>query len=213
MQSLSYSFQHFLHPLYLWLDTTFGTVQKWSLRPLLDSPKGGVNIGISLYVRNDVSKANQATECRKKQLDLLLKMDGGWHSGRKFCLIKVTYFTCPSKCSKRNKKIPKPNSHAKDKAQLSLGCIHLSTFSLRSLMLNGHNTDLTVRYLGHFRIVWNNSFLNFLWFYNIPWQLYQTLKTVTLICILFLYPEPSIYVTIEATDPTSNIIQQGLVMS
>ena len=30
-------------------DTTFGTAQKWSLRPLLDSPKGGLNIGILLY--------------------------------------------------------------------------------------------------------------------------------------------------------------------
>ena len=36
--------------MYLWLETTFGTVQKWSLRPLLDSPKGGRNIGILLYV-------------------------------------------------------------------------------------------------------------------------------------------------------------------
>ena len=50
-----YSFLHFLHPVYLWLETTFGTVQKWSLRPLLDSPKGGLNkgnglnIGILLY--------------------------------------------------------------------------------------------------------------------------------------------------------------------
>ena len=29
-------------------NNTFGTVQKWSLRPLLDSPKGGLNIGILL---------------------------------------------------------------------------------------------------------------------------------------------------------------------
>ena len=28
----------------------FGTVKKWSLRPLLDSPKGGLNIGILLYI-------------------------------------------------------------------------------------------------------------------------------------------------------------------
>ena len=35
--------------MYIWLETTFGTVQKWSLRPLLDSPKGGLNIGILLY--------------------------------------------------------------------------------------------------------------------------------------------------------------------
>ena len=49
MQSLSYSFLHFLHLVYVWLETTFGTVQKWSLRPLLDSPKGGLNIGILLY--------------------------------------------------------------------------------------------------------------------------------------------------------------------
>ena len=42
-------FPHFLHPVSLWLETTFGTVQKWSLRPLLDSPKGGLNIGILLY--------------------------------------------------------------------------------------------------------------------------------------------------------------------
>ena len=34
--------------VYLWLETTFGTVQKWSWRPLLDSPKGGLNIGILL---------------------------------------------------------------------------------------------------------------------------------------------------------------------
>ena len=36
--------------MYIWLETTFGTVQKWSLRPLLDSPKGGINIGILLYI-------------------------------------------------------------------------------------------------------------------------------------------------------------------
>ena len=35
--------------MYLWVETTFATVQKWSLRPLLDSPKGGLNIGILLY--------------------------------------------------------------------------------------------------------------------------------------------------------------------
>ena len=34
-------FLHFLHPVYFWLETTFETVKKWSLRPLLDSPKGG----------------------------------------------------------------------------------------------------------------------------------------------------------------------------
>ena len=48
MQSLNYTFLHFLHPVYLCLETTFETVQKWSLRPLLDSPKGGLNIGILL---------------------------------------------------------------------------------------------------------------------------------------------------------------------
>ena len=47
---ISYSFLHFLHPVYLWLETTFGTVQKWSLRSLLDSPKGGLNIGILRYL-------------------------------------------------------------------------------------------------------------------------------------------------------------------
>ena len=36
-----------------WLETTFGTVQKWSLRPLLDSLKGGLNIGILLYMTKD----------------------------------------------------------------------------------------------------------------------------------------------------------------
>ena len=50
MQSWSYSFHHFLHPEYLWLGTTFGTVQKWSLRPLLDSPTGGLNTGIWLFL-------------------------------------------------------------------------------------------------------------------------------------------------------------------
>ena len=50
LQSLSYPFHHFLHPMNLWLETTFGTVQKWSLRPFLDSPKGGLNIGILLYI-------------------------------------------------------------------------------------------------------------------------------------------------------------------
>ena len=48
--SLSYSFLYFLHPVYLWLKTTFGTVQKWSLRPLLNSLKGGLNTGILLYL-------------------------------------------------------------------------------------------------------------------------------------------------------------------
>ena len=43
-------FSSFSTPVYLWLETTFGTVQKWSLRPLLDSPKGGLNIGILLYI-------------------------------------------------------------------------------------------------------------------------------------------------------------------
>ena len=50
LQSLSYPFLHFLHPEYIWFETTFGTVQKWSFRPLLDSPKGGLNIGILLYL-------------------------------------------------------------------------------------------------------------------------------------------------------------------
>ena len=40
--------------MYLWLETTFGTVQKWSLGPLLDSLKGSLNIGILLYIKNDV---------------------------------------------------------------------------------------------------------------------------------------------------------------
>ena len=31
-------------------ETIYGTVQKWSLRPLLDSPKGGLNSGILLYL-------------------------------------------------------------------------------------------------------------------------------------------------------------------
>ena len=60
MQSLSDYFLHFLQPVYLWLETTFGTVQKWSLRPLLDSSKGGRNIGILLYfmcVRLDTPNA------------------------------------------------------------------------------------------------------------------------------------------------------------
>ena len=42
-------FIYFLHFVNLWLETTFGTVQKWSLRPLFDSPKGGLDIGILLY--------------------------------------------------------------------------------------------------------------------------------------------------------------------
>ena len=37
--------------MYIWLETTFGTVQKWSLRPLLDSLKGGLNIEILLYAK------------------------------------------------------------------------------------------------------------------------------------------------------------------
>ena len=35
--------------MYILLETTFGTVQKWSLRPLLDSSKSGRNIVILLY--------------------------------------------------------------------------------------------------------------------------------------------------------------------
>ena len=35
--------------MYLWLENISGTVQKWSFRPLLDSLKGGLNIGILLY--------------------------------------------------------------------------------------------------------------------------------------------------------------------
>ena len=49
LQNLDNSFLYFLHPVYLRIGTTFGTVQKWSLRPLLDSPKGGLNVGILLY--------------------------------------------------------------------------------------------------------------------------------------------------------------------
>ena len=50
LQSLSYSFLCFLHPMNFWLETTFGTVQKWSLRPLLDSPKDGLNKrGFTVY--------------------------------------------------------------------------------------------------------------------------------------------------------------------
>ena len=48
-ESLCYSFLHFLQPVNIWLETTFGTVQKWSLRPLLDSLKVGLIIGILLY--------------------------------------------------------------------------------------------------------------------------------------------------------------------
>ena len=40
--------------MYIWLETTFGTVQKWSLRPLLDSLKGGLNIGILLYIKETI---------------------------------------------------------------------------------------------------------------------------------------------------------------
>ena len=57
LQSIRCSFLHFLHPMSLWLETTFGTVQKWSLWPLLDSSKGGLNIGILLYVCFDDSDA------------------------------------------------------------------------------------------------------------------------------------------------------------
>ena len=54
LQSLSCSFLRFLYPVSLWLKTTFETVQKWSLRPLLDSPNGGLNIGILLYTLSTV---------------------------------------------------------------------------------------------------------------------------------------------------------------
>ena len=48
-----------------------------------------------------------------------------------------------------------------DKAQLSLGCTHLNTRSLRSLVLkNGYNPNSTVLYLGHLSMVRNNLFLN-----------------------------------------------------
>ena len=47
MQGFSYFFLHFLHPVSLSLETTFGTVQKWSLsgqllRPLLALSKSGL---------------------------------------------------------------------------------------------------------------------------------------------------------------------------
>ena len=45
--------------MYIWLETTFGTVQKWSLRPLLDSPKGGLNIGILLYIHFSGDRTNK----------------------------------------------------------------------------------------------------------------------------------------------------------
>ena len=44
--------------MYLWLETTFETVQKWSLRPLLDSPKGGLNIGILLFFWSELHCSN-----------------------------------------------------------------------------------------------------------------------------------------------------------
>ena len=70
LQSLSYSFLYFLGPVNLWLETTFGTVQKWSFRPILDSPKGGLNIGILLYT---LAKSIFSATMRKtfQQLNLL----------------------------------------------------------------------------------------------------------------------------------------------
>ena len=45
--------------MYIWLETTFETAQKWSLRPLLDSPKGGLNIGILLYLYQEYKVYNK----------------------------------------------------------------------------------------------------------------------------------------------------------
>ena len=59
-------FLNFLHPLYIWLETTFGTVQKWSLRPLLDSPKGGLNIGILLYIILLIDSTRMYSEPERK---------------------------------------------------------------------------------------------------------------------------------------------------
>ena len=44
--------------------TTFGTVQKWSLRPLLDRPKGGLKIGILLYLFLDVDDTTWVDPCQ-----------------------------------------------------------------------------------------------------------------------------------------------------
>ena len=49
-----------------------------------------------------------------------------------------------------------PCSSAPDKAQLSLGCIHLSARSCS----NGYNPNPTVLYLRHLSTVRNNLFLN-----------------------------------------------------
>ena len=44
--------------MYIGLETIFGTVQKWSLRPLLDSLKGGLNVGILLYFSEFLDVSN-----------------------------------------------------------------------------------------------------------------------------------------------------------
>ena len=56
-------------------------------------------------------------------------------------------------------KYSEPCSNATDKAQLSLGCIHLNTCSLCSLVLKWVQPNSTVLYLGHLSTVRNNLFL------------------------------------------------------
>ena len=72
--------------MYIWLVTTFGTVQKWSLRPLLDSLKGGLIIGIfTVFSLNPVYRdlaVDPKFSTGKKNLELKF-----------MCVVVFTYFS------------------------------------------------------------------------------------------------------------------------
>ena len=77
------------------------------------------------------------------------------NKNKKLIIIKISHLCKKKKSLMRDvrKEINyfKPCSNAQDKAQLSLGCTHLSS--------TGHNPNSTVLYLGHLSQVRNNLFL------------------------------------------------------
>ena len=83
-----------------------------------------------------------------------------------------------------------PCTNAPDKAQLSFGCIHLSTPCARSCS-NGYNPNSTVLYLRHLSTVWNNLFLNSKGLSEIPWDIrtstYQICRTEEKLILLTIF--------------------------
>ena len=66
----------------------------------------------------------------------------------------------PNKKKQQKTNYSEPSSNAPDKAQFSLGCIHLRLAALTRAQM-GYNPNSTVPYLGHMSTIRNNLFFNF----------------------------------------------------